>query len=174
MPAAQAVSEQGTIPRLARLLHEARGHGMLVVHCVAAFRADRRGSYANIPSVSTALSNPGYLNVDTPSTEVIPDLYAEGDFVSQRLHGISPMTSTSVDPALRSAGAKTVIATGVSLNRGIIGLTMEAINRGYHVVIPRDCVAGYPASYGDMVLENTLRAIAQISDSEEIIAAWAP
>lgn len=173
MPASKAVAEKGVVPRLARLLDAARTEGMLVVHCVAAFRADRRGSYANIPSVGAALTNTGYLEVGSPSVEVIPDLYDEGDFISQRLHGISPFTSTSVDPALRSAAAKTMIATGVSLNRGIIGLTMEAINRGYHVVIPRDCVAGYPAEYGELVLENTLRAIAHITDSDAIIEAWA-
>jgi nicotinamidase-related amidase len=172
MPAAQAVSEQGTIPRLARLLHAARARDMLIVHCVAAFRADRRGSYSNIPSVATSLSSTDYLRVNTPATEVIPDLYDDRDFVSQRLHGISPFTSTSVDPALRSAGARTVIATGVSLNRGIIGVTMEAINRGYHVVIPRDCVAGYPKEYGDLVLTNTLAAIATVTDSDELLDAW--
>ena len=172
MPAAQAVAEKDMIPPLARLLREARVRGMLVVHCVAAFRPDRRGSYANIPSVKSAMTSSGYLTVGTPSTEVIPELFDERDFVSQRFHGISPFTSTSVDPALRSAGAKTVIAVGVSLNRGIIGVTMEAINRGYEVVIPQDCVAGYPREYGDLVLEHTLRAIAHITDSDTIIGSW--
>jgi nicotinamidase-related amidase len=160
------------IPRLARLLRAARAHNMLIVHCVAAFRPDRRGSYANIPAVRSAMGASDYLAVGTPSTEVIPDLYDQSDFISQRLHGISPFTSTSVDPALRSAGAKTVIAVGVSLNRGIIGVTMEAVNRGYNVVIPRDCVAGYPREYGDLVLEHTLAAIADITDSDTVMRSW--
>lgn len=172
MPAARAVTEKNMVPRLARLLGSARANGMLVVHCVAAFRPDRRGSYANMPAVNTAWTNPDYLAVGSPAVEVIPELYDPTDVVSQRLHGISPFTSTSVDPALRSAGISTVIAVGVSLNRGIIGVTIEAVNRGYRVVVPRDCVVGYPASYGDLVLEHTLAAIAWITDSEAIIGAW--
>jgi nicotinamidase-related amidase len=172
MPASKAVAEKGMVPRLAGLLREARARDMLIVHCVAAFRPDRRGSYANIPSVAQSLQNPEYLAVGSPSVEVIPDIYEPSDFVSQRLHGISPFTSTSVDPALRSAGAHTIIAVGVSLNRGVIGVTMEAVNRGYKVVIPRDCVAGYPTEYAELVLENTLRAIAWITDCQTILNAW--
>src|SRR3954471_1232158 len=51
MPASMAVAEKGVVPRLAHLLDAARAHDMLVIHCVAAFRPDRRGSYSNIPSV---------------------------------------------------------------------------------------------------------------------------
>jgi nicotinamidase-related amidase len=173
MPPAKAVAAKGMVPRLANLLQQARARNMLVVHCTAAFRPDRRGSYMNLPTVAKALENPAYLAIDTPAVEVIPDLYDPSDFVSQRLHGISPFTSTSVDPALRSVGAKTIIAVGVSLNRGIIGVTMEAINRGYRVVIPRDCVAGYPTEYADLVIENTLAAMAWITDSDTILKAWA-
>ena len=39
---------------------------------------------------------------------------------------------------LRSCGASTVIATGASLNVGILGMVIEAINRGYDVAIPTD------------------------------------
>ena len=65
-----------------------------------------------------------------------------------------------------------MIATGVSLNVGIIGLTIEAVNHGYHVVIPRDCVAGYPTEYGEAVLANTLSRLAHFTTSEELVGLW--
>ena len=38
----------------------------------------------------------------------------------------------------------TVVATGVSVNLGVLGLAIEACNLGYQVVVPRDAVAGHP------------------------------
>ena len=85
---------------------------------------------------------------------------------------MSPFAGTELDAFLRADGATTVIATGVSLNVGIIGLTIEAVNHGYHVVIPRDCVAGYPAEYGEAALANSLARIAWHTTSEELVALW--
>ena len=38
-----------------------------------------------------------------------------------RLHGMTPFTSTSLDQILRNLGIRTVVATGVSVNLGVIG-----------------------------------------------------
>jgi nicotinamidase-related amidase len=65
-----------------------------------------------------------------------------------------------------------VIATGVSLNVGITGLTIEAINRGFDVVVPTDCVAGYPLDYGKLVLERTIAQIATLTSSAALVEAW--
>jgi nicotinamidase-related amidase len=108
------------------------------------------------------------------SVESVPELGPDPrDIVSQRFHGMSPFAATELDAFLRAEGATTVIATGVSLNVGIIGLTIEAVNHGYQVVIPRDCVAGYPAEYGEAVLANTLSRLAHFTTSGELIAEWA-
>ena len=166
-----AVRESGMVDRLAALLVAARQRAWPVVHCAAAFRADGIGSFANMPMVEKLRSTPGHLQIGTPSVEVIPELWDPSDLVSQRQHGISPFGGTGLDMLLRSLRIETIIAVGVSLNRGIPGMTMEAINHGYRVVVPRDCVAGYPASYGELVIEHTLAAIATITTSTELIAA---
>ena len=41
-------------------------------------------------------------------------------------------------------GVTTVIATGVSLNVGILGLCLSAADLGYRVVVPTDAVVGVP------------------------------
>jgi nicotinamidase-related amidase len=94
--------------------------------------------------------------VGTPAAELIADLGPEpGDLVSARLHGVSPFTGTDLDTWLRNLGVETVVATGVSVNLGVLGLAIEAVNLGYRVVIPRDTVAGIPHAYADALLENT-------------------
>jgi len=85
---------------------------------------------------------------------------------------MSPFTATELDAFLRAKSTTTVIATGVSLNVGIIGLTIEAVNHGYHVVIPRDCVVGYPREYGEAVLANTLSRLAHFTTSAELVERW--
>ncbi len=49
---------------------------------------------------------------------------------------MSPFTGTSLDTWLRSLGVETVVATGVSVNLGVLGLAIEAVNLGYRVVVP--------------------------------------
>ena len=174
MPAlANAVQEAGVITATARLLAAARVAGVRVIHCHAAFRRDRAGTPRNVPLVNSLLRNPEHMLVGEPTVESVPELGPDPrDIVSQRFHGMSPFAATELDAFLRAEGATTVIATGVSLNVGIIGLTIEALNHGYHVVIPRDCVAGYPAEYGEAVLANSLSRIAHVTTSEELVASW--
>ena len=61
----------------------------------------------------------------------------------------------------------------MSLNVAILNLTLDAINRGYQVVIPRDTVAGVPVDYGEVVLDNTLSLLATVTTAAAVIDAWA-
>ena len=71
---------------------------------------------------------------------------------------------------LRSLGKNTIILTGSSVNRGITGTTIEAINRGYKVVLPREGVSGYPLDYKDLMLEHSLRQIAKVVAVDDLLA----
>ncbi len=172
-PLAAAVAEAVVVANTARVLGAARAVGVPVVHCKAAFREDRAGSYDNVPLVNALLKNPKHLLVGSPEAEVVPELGpAPGDLESERLHGMSPFHGTSLDPTLRSLGVTTVVVTGVSLNVGVTGLVIEALNHGYHVVLPRDCTAGHPLAYGEAVIENSLARITTLTTSDELVAHW--
>jgi nicotinamidase-related amidase len=170
---ADVFEAQGIPKRLGELVRGARAANIPVIHCRAAFRRDRAGSFLNVPLVNHLLKNPDHLVLGSPEAEVIPELGPEeGDLDSVRLHGMSPFYGTSLDPMLRSLGVSTVIATGASLNVGIQGMVIEAINRGYHVVVVNDCVTGYPPEYAQMVLEHTLARITTQTRAEELLALW--
>ena len=79
----------------------------------------------------------------------------EHDLVMGRVHGLSPMTNTSLDPVLRNLGVTTIVATGVSLNVALLGFAFEAVNHGYQLVLPRDAVAGADASFVEDLLDRT-------------------
>jgi len=170
---AEAARQVGVVPNSARLLAAARALRVPVVHCTAEFRADRVGSTVNCQLIAAMVRNPNHLLVGTPPTELIHELGPEeGDLVSARFHGVSPFTGTALDTWLRSLGVETVVATGVSVNLGVLGLAIEAVNLGYRVVVPRDAVAGIPAEYADAVLDNTFPLIATLTTVDELLEAW--
>ena len=157
---ADVVDAEGLPDRVGGLLATARKAKIPVVHCRAAFRRDRVGSYDNVPMVNRLLEDPDYMEIGTPSVEVIHELGPEPeDLDSVRLHGMSPFHGTDLDPKLRSLGIETLVIVGVSLNVGIPGAVIEALNHGYHVVLPTDCVTGYPPEYAQAVLQNSLARI---------------
>jgi nicotinamidase-related amidase len=172
---AEAAERAGVVGNTARLVAAARSLGAPVVHCTAEFRADRRGTTVNCQLVAAALRNPDHLLAGTPATELMDGLGPEpGDLVSTRLHGVSPFSGTSLDTWLRNLDVRTVVATGVSVNLGVLGLAIEAVNLGYTVVVPRDAVAGLPEAYAEAVLANTFPLISTVTTVDELLEAWAP
>jgi len=65
-----------------------------------------------------------------------------------------------------------VVATGVSVNLGVLGLAIEAVNFGYRVVVPRDAVTGVPADYADALLAHTFPMIATLTTTDDVLDAW--
>ena len=58
------------------------------------------------------------------------------------------------------------------MNVAITNLSLDAVNAGYQVVIPRDAVAGFPAEYVAMVFQHTLGAVSTIRDTDTVAKAW--
>lgn len=169
---ARACDEAGVVPNAARLLAAARDAGVPVAHCTAEFRADRAGTVANTPLHSAVLGRPEHLLAGTAATELVPGLgAAPGDLVSCRRHGVSPFTGTSLDATLRNLGVRVLVVAGVSVNLGVVGLCVEAVDLGYQVVVCTDAVAGVPAAYAEEVLRHTLALVATLTDVDHVVAA---
>jgi nicotinamidase-related amidase len=60
----------------------------------------------------------------------------------------------------------------VSVNIAITNFVMDAVNNGYQFVLPRDAVAGYPKTYADLVIDNSLALLATVVSTHEILSAW--
>ncbi len=68
--------------------------------------------------------------------------------------------------------SQSIVLVGISLNIGVVGTAIEAVNRGYRVVVPRDCVVGDPPEYGEQVVRYSLRNMAVLSTSSDIAKTW--
>ena len=172
-PLGAVAAEQQLVPRLAELVRAARAAGVRVVHCTAAFREDGAGSGTNAPILANAVKHRARLLLGSPEAAPVLDLGPEPeDLVSVRLHGLAPFVGTELDALLRNLGIRTVVLVGGSVNLGIVGAAIEAVDLGYGVVIPRDGVIGSPTEYAELVLEHTLALLARITTVDELIAEW--
>ena len=174
MPAlVDAAAGRETLVRCGALVRAARASDVTVVHAQVAWRSDRRGTPLNSPMVAALARNPEQMLEGTEAVAPLPELGdTSDDLVSIRRHGLTPFSGTDLDALLRSVGASTVVACGVSLNVGVLGLCLGAVDLGYRVVVPTDAVVGVPEQYGDEVIEHTLRPLVTLTTVDELAAAW--
>jgi nicotinamidase-related amidase len=166
-----AVQARGIVPRIASLLRCARTAGARVFFCTAEARPDGLGR-ARTPLHDRMKRSPAPGGNDA-DTRVVAELGPEkGDVLLPRSHGMTAFYDTGLDPCLRDLEIRTVIPVGVSLNIGLIGTAIEAVNHGYRVIFPEDCAAGDPPEYGDQVLRYAIRNLAYLSTSDQIAQAW--
>jgi nicotinamidase-related amidase len=162
---AQAI---GLIERLANLFDRARRVGVPILYVTDQRRADGLGAAANIPGqamtgVSRGLGHGPIVSQLTPRAE---------DISIGREHGMTGFYSTPLDAYLRNLGVSTVIITGVSANIAVNGTSIEAMNRGYRVIVPSDCVAGDPPEYVDQMLRYSTRNVAFVTPVQGILDYW--
>ena len=161
------------IPQVARLVEAARAAGAQVIHCIAERRADNKGMNRNARLFGYMAKAEPRLLPGSPATEIVPEVKLHAsDVVLARLHGLSPFSGTELDFVLRNLDVTTVVAVGVSVNVAITNLTFDCVNAGYQVVIPIDAVAGTPRSYVEQVFEHTLRNVATLVRSDDLVSAW--
>ena len=175
----QQVAAAGTVRAAAAVCNAARAAGARVVHCVVQTRGDGAGGAVNcrILGLADKLRReqgiaPTMAGAD--GERLVPELGEDPrDLLMVRWHGLTPFTSTALDQTLRNLGVTTVVATGVSVNVGIMGLCLSAVDLGYQVVLVRDAVAGVPEDYADSVIEHSLAMVATVVTSAQLLEAWA-
>jgi nicotinamidase-related amidase len=168
-------AQRVAVPNIARLCAGARVAGAPVVHAVAVRRADDKGSNANAALFLGTRKLGIRIEPGSPEAELIPEVALDpDDLVLSRYHGLGPMGGTDLDAVLRNLGVTTIVGVGVSVNVAITNFAMDAVNAGYQFVLPRDAVAGFPTDYADAVIDNTLKLIATVVTTDDVLAAWSP
>jgi biuret amidohydrolase len=169
---AEAGARIGMIPNIARLARAARAAGVPVVHATAENLPGGFGLNHNARLFAGA-RKAGADNVPgSTSVQPMPEVFADGDLVLPRYHGLSPLTGSPLDSLLRNQGITTLVLVGVSLNVAIPNTVFDAINRSYQVVLVTDAVAGVPEGYGEQIIANTLGLMATLTTTDALVAAW--
>ncbi|MGW7358262.1 cysteine hydrolase [Streptomyces sp. NPDC054802] len=170
--AAQA-GASGVLRNVARLVDAAHEAGVQVLHAVAERRPDGRGSNRNARLFRAAERLPVQQHTGSAAVCVAPPIeVAPEDLVVRRLHGLSPLAGTGVDPILRNLGCRTLVVTGVSANVAVPAAVFDAVNLGYTAVVVADAIAGVPAEYTPAMIRNTLSLVAGITTTDEVVSCW--
>ena len=170
---ATQVEARGTTARVAWIAERFRARGLPVVHTPIVHRPGLEGVPINCQLLAAMKKMNAFVE-GSPQTEYMPGVEpAPSDLVLTRVAGIIAWHATPLDLLLRNLGVSTVVLTGVSTNLAIPGLTIDAVNRGFSVVIAEDATAGTSPEIHEFVLTKLLPVVATISDTESIAAAIA-
>jgi len=168
---AKEARSSGALANVARLVAAAHANGVQVVHAIAERRPDGRGANRNARLFRVVEGLPVQQLSGTSAVRVAaPIEVSEEDFVVRRLHGLSPIQGTDVDPLLRNLGCRTLVVTGVSANVAIPNAVFDAVNRGYTTVVPTDAIAGVPSDYTPAMIRNTLALVATLTTTADLLA----
>jgi len=159
----------GLIDRLDTLFTSARRVGVRVLYVIDQRRADGVGAAGNLMVNRSMTGSPGNYGHGPIVSKLTPH---PQDIVISREHGMSGFYTTPLDAYLRNLGVTTVIITGVSANIAVNSTSIEAMNHGYQVIVPRDCTAGDPPEYVDQLLRYTIRNVALVAPVQGILDHW--
>lgn len=173
LPMLAEEARREAVPNIAKLLSAARAAGVTVVHCLIEKRPDNRGSNTNARLFMAGKSFAADLTPGSPGASVLPELGPlPSDLVLTRTHGVGPMTGTDLDSVLRNMRVTTIVGVGVSVNIAIQNFVMDAVNRSYQFVLPRDAVSGYPREYAESIIDNTLSLLTTVTTTDAVVNAW--
>jgi len=139
-----------TVPQVAKLLTEARNHGVLIVHSVP----------TGNPSAEDIVKELRAL----PGEMVIPP-NGPNKFLPYDLE-FNKYNDFDLDKAFRDHNIKTVITVGTKVQTAVLHTAAEAALRGYKVIVPVDGMSGdsaYPEQYTAWHLANTQRVMQQVT-----------
>jgi nicotinamidase-related amidase len=167
---AMAEATRWILPNVARLVQGARANDVAVLHGVVRPRPDGRGG-RNGRIVSRHTSGPK-LDPETYSA-VMPEIgVADSDFVVPRIGGMGGLSGSGALSILRSLEIRTLILGGISLNAGVLSMLFSGLDEGFDIVVVSDACGGFPRSYGEEILQKSVRPFAPIVTVDDVIATW--
>ncbi|GAA1970294.1 cysteine hydrolase [Nocardioides panacihumi] len=167
---AHEAATRGIVERIGELARQFRARGLPVVHCTIEHRPDQLGMVPNSYLGTMALRSRS-MTAGTEDVEIPAALGPEpSDIVSSRATGLTAFYGTDLDAMLRLNGVRTLVLTGVSTNVALPGLAVEAVNRGYDVVLVEDCTAGASAQAHEFFIQNQIRLLARVATAEDVVA----
>lgn len=161
---------QAMVPRLTRLIEEARRVGLTIVYI-----RTTHSEWTDTPSW-----------IYRKSQEKTLSTCREGSWGAEFYDGISPLPdervvikhrysafiNTDLNTVLKAKGIQSVLVTGVATNVCVETTTRDAYMFDYYVTMVEDCAAAYEPRLHEGTLENMRRHFGLVASSGEIIETW--
>ena len=94
----------------------------------------------------------------------------QGDVVIRKFK-VDAFIATPLEYLLRLNGIRTIIHTGIATEVGILPTAWHALNMGFFVVVPEDCVGAMEPEHHGAAM-SFLRRLAIATTAEAIVDAW--
>lgn len=122
-----------------------------------------------------APGSPGWVQ-KTPEWQVIDELKPRAEDIILAKPRVDCFIGTTLELILRWNRVRTIVIVGVGAEVGILPTTFHAINLGFFVVAPADCIRGTAREWtGDamkFIGGNAHGPLAIVQPSPNVIAAW--
>jgi nicotinamidase-related amidase len=161
---------QAMVPRLQRLLEEARGVSLPIV-----FIKTEHSEWTDTPSWLYRKSQRTQLNTCRQGTwgaefyDGIAPLPGERVVIK---HRYSAFINTDLNTVLKARGVESVLVTGVATNVCVETTARDAYMYDYYVTLVEDCSAAYSEEVHKSTLKNIADHFGVVVTSDEIIALW--
>jgi len=158
------------LPRMRRLLGNARQAGCLIIHARANYAKELQ--FADLPA---SLVGPDWRREDGPDRRFMEGFEPVAPEQIVTCYRFSSFSDTQVDLLLRSNGIRTVIVAGATTNCAVESTVRDAADHDYYTVVACDCVAA-PDSEMELhatSLANMQKYFAAVISSDEIASHWA-
>lgn len=168
---ADQARSRGIVPRIAALADAFRRAGLPVVHSTFVPFSNFEGTGKNSRLLASLVKG-GKFRQGDPSVDIHPMLTPHStDFVTRRIHSVSAFHGTELDTYLHARGVRTVVLVGISTNVAIPSSCVEAINRGYQVVVAEDCTAGATEETHSFAVKHILPLLGAVASSEAVMTS---
>jgi nicotinamidase-related amidase len=171
------------VPPIARLLEAARAKYVRVIFAgyighsteslytdVMVWRHRKR-----LLDPKTAPGPPGALE-RSRGWQVIDELAPRESEIILAKPRVDCFIGTNLELWLRWNGVRTIVIAGVGAEVGILPTTFHAINLGFFVVAPPDCIRGTARAWTDDAMKfiggNAEGSLAIVQPSSDVVAAW--
>ena len=158
------------VPRLVRLIDEARHVGLTVVYVKTT-----HSEWTDTPSWLYRKSQQKTLNTCREGTWGAEFYDGIAPLPSERVvikHRYSAFINTDLNTVLKAKGIESVLVTGIATNVCVETTARDAYMYDYYVTMVSDCAAAYEPKLHESTLENMRRHFGLVATSEEIIQTW--
>ncbi len=108
--------------------------------------------------------------IGEPTTEMIPSLVEEGDYVIDNKKRLDCFMGTDLKALLDSLNTKNVCLMGINTNTCVLNTAFTAFNYDYRVVMLSDCVASmYGPDLHVFGVQNVMRCLGWVFSNEEFM-----
>jgi len=164
----KACREAGVIPRIQALLKAFREKKLPVVHVVAEFNP-----IVPMPAYGTFYD---YMRAEKPcapgseGAQIISELSPLWGEPVVRKWNIGIFSNSTLKEVLEYYGAETLVLVGVATNLVVHMAAVQATDRGYSVIVPKDAVTSSDKEAHEFILNKVLPLISLITTTQEVLA----